>query len=260
MNFNAATVAPAQAMEPVPSNWYNVIVDESEMKVTNDGEGAYLQLRLSIMDGSYANHKLWVRLNIQNNSEKAVEIAYQQLSAICHAVGVIQLVDSTELHNKPFQVKVVLKPPSVNQQTGQTYEASNDCKGFKAIENGGGAPDAVANTGGNAGANTAPAWAGKTEEPANNQQAAATTQPENKPAEQQPANVQPANVQPENQPWNQQQPPAQQQQPAQQQPAQQQDANVVSTQHNSSIANVEKTPDQSTVASTDGNDTPPWMQ
>ena len=152
LNFNAAQVQPQKAFEPVPNNWYNVVIDESDIKPTNSGTGAYLALRMNIIDGDYANQKLFCRLNIQNENEKTVEIAYQQLSAICHATNTIQVNDSTELHNKPFQVKVIVKPPSTNPKTGAQYDASNEFKGFKACE---GVGAATGSTGGDG-----PSWAG----------------------------------------------------------------------------------------------------
>lgn len=154
INFNAEQVAPQAAFEPIPNNWYNVMIDESEMKPTKAGDGAYLECRLSVIDGDYANRKLFIRLNLQNKNETAVEIAYGQLSAICHATGVIQVNDSQELHGKPFAAKVTIRPPKDN------YEATNEVKGFKACDG-----VTSASTSGSAGSSTgtgaAPAWAQK---------------------------------------------------------------------------------------------------
>ena len=149
LNFNAQTVPPQQAFEPIPADWYNVMIDESEIKPTNGNTGHYLELRLNVIDGPYANRKIFVRLNIDNPNQTAVEIAYQQLSAICHAVGVINCTDSNLLHGKPLQAKVSVRPPKGD------YEASNDVKGFKAIS--GGAPAGGAQPTGQA----TPAWANK---------------------------------------------------------------------------------------------------
>ena len=156
IQFNAAQVAPQTAFEPIPNDWYNVMIDESGMKPTKDGAGAYLELRLAVMDGKFVNRKLFTRLNIQNNNATAVEIAFGQLSAICHAVGVMQVNDSAELHGKPFMAKVVVRPPK------DGYEASNECKGFRAVGADGTAPagnPAAGNPAANGGAS--PAWAQK---------------------------------------------------------------------------------------------------
>jgi hypothetical protein len=157
INFNAAQVEPQSSFEPIPSDWYNVMIDESEMKPTKDGGGAYLECRLSILDGPYANRKLYIRLNLQNANATAVNIAYGQLSAICHATGVIQVADSHELHGKPFGAKVVVRPPK-----GE-YDASNEVKAFRACS---GAVSGASSPGGSAAGSGAatgatPAWVQK---------------------------------------------------------------------------------------------------
>lgn len=124
--FDATTVAPQQAFEPIPAGWYAAMIDDSEMRPTKDGSGAYLLLRFVVMEGQYANRKVFARLNLQNRNETAVNIAQQQLSAICHAIGVFQVADSQQLHGKPMQIKVKYVQAEGN------YEASNDVTGFKA--------------------------------------------------------------------------------------------------------------------------------
>lgn len=154
LNFDANQIAPNTGFEPVPEGWYNVAVTESEVKPTKDGSGAYLQLKCSIIDGPHANKPIFIRLNIQNTNQQAVDIAYGELSAICHATGVYQVADSSQLHGIPFQVKVtVRKSPE--------HGESNDVKAYKdaagnepgKAPQGGGAP-------GNFGGTPAPAQAG----------------------------------------------------------------------------------------------------
>lgn len=142
LNFNASTVQPSEPFDVLPAGWYNVRITGSENKPTKDGHGSYLALTLTVMDGPAAGRKIFDRLNLNNKNPKAVEIAYQTLSAICHATGVIQLQDSTQLHGIPMQVKVKIKPAE-----GQ-YSEGNETAGYKKIE-GGAIPGAPA----------APAWA-----------------------------------------------------------------------------------------------------
>jgi hypothetical protein len=130
LNFNAATVTPDTGFgEPLPAGWYNVMMTGSEMKPTKDGTGAYLACEYTVMDGQYANRKVFSNLNIRNNNPTAQEIAYKQLSAICHAVGVIQCQDSGELHGKPLKIKVKVRI----DKTGE-YEPSNDITAYKNID------------------------------------------------------------------------------------------------------------------------------
>ncbi len=128
LNFNAQTVAPAMGMETVPKGWYNVIMDQSEMKPTKDGQGGYLECRFTILDGAHAGKHIFTRLNLQNKNQTTVEIAQKQLSAIAHAVQVLQVQDSQQLHGRPLKVKVKIRVDT----TGE-YEDQNEITVFKDI-------------------------------------------------------------------------------------------------------------------------------
>lgn len=128
LNFDARTVAPDQGQQdPVPAGWYKVVMDKSEMKPTKDGTGQRLEMQFKIIDGQYAGRKIFEGLNLVNANPVAQEIAYKQLSAICHAVNVMVAQDSSQLHGIPLQIKVNLKPAN-----GQ-YEAKNEVKAYKNI-------------------------------------------------------------------------------------------------------------------------------
>lgn len=132
LNFDASTVAPAAAFDPIPAGWYNVHITDSEAKPTGAGTGFYLELEMEVLDGAYAGRKVFDRLNLHNPNPVATEIAYKTLSAICHATGVIQVADSAQLHNRPMQCKVSLRAAGPGKD-GQHYEASNEVKGYKGI-------------------------------------------------------------------------------------------------------------------------------
>lgn len=132
LNFNAETVAPNQAFENLAPAWYTAMITESEMKPTRGGDGSYLEITLEVIaPQQFAGRKLWDRLNLNNPSEKAVEIAYQTLSAICHATGVIQVQDSQQLHNIPMDVKVGL-----SKVTDEYPEPRNEVKGYRPVQGG----------------------------------------------------------------------------------------------------------------------------
>lgn len=140
INFDASQVAPNAGFEALPEGWYNVAIAESEMKPTKDGEGAYLQLKAKVIDGAQAGKSLTIRLNVQNKNQQAVDIAYGELSAICHVTGVYRVQDSSQLHGIPFQVKAVVSKSK--DKDGNTVEG-NDVKAYK---------DAMGNDPGKAGA------------------------------------------------------------------------------------------------------------
>lgn len=127
LNFDASHFEPQQSFEPIPPGWYNCVIDTSEVVPTKSGTGAYLALAFRILDGAYVNRRVHTNLNIKNKNPMAQEIAFKQLSAICHAVGVIQCPQSELLHDKPLQIRVMIQPPK------DGYDASNSIKAFKAI-------------------------------------------------------------------------------------------------------------------------------
>lgn len=127
LNFDANAVQPQDSFEPIPAGWYECMIVDSEMKANKAGTGQYLQLRFDVTEGEYSNRVLFERLNLDNPNTTAVEIAQRTLSAICHATGVLQPRDSSDLHNIPLRVKVSVRP------AGNGYDASNDIKGYESL-------------------------------------------------------------------------------------------------------------------------------
>ena len=221
LNFDASQVAPNTGNpDPIPAGWYNAQIDESEMKPTKDGTGTYLQLRFSVVEGQYANRKVYARLNLRNSNPVAQEIAYHELSAICHATGVMQLQDSQQLHGIPMKIKVKLRAASGD------YDASNEIGSYKHINEqvdgaapaSGGAPAGFGNQAQQPAQQQAPQQQPAQQPWAQQQQPAQQQAPQQVPAEQQAPQGQQWQQPAAQQPWQQQQAP--QQQPAQQ-PAQQ---------------------------------------
>jgi hypothetical protein len=127
LNFDATQVEPDVGFDVVPAGWYNVMADESDLKPTKNDAGTYLQIRFNILDGQYKGRKLFARLNIRNANAQTQEIALRQLSAIGHAVGVLHIQDSQQLHGLPLKVKVKIRPAE-----GQ-YDEQNDIISYKNI-------------------------------------------------------------------------------------------------------------------------------
>jgi len=107
--FDASTVDPSFAFEPLPPGKYVAIITDSEMKANKKGTGQYLELTFQIIEGEHRGRNLWARLNLDNPDATAVKIARAELSAICRAVGVLAPKDSVELHNLPLMIKVGVK-------------------------------------------------------------------------------------------------------------------------------------------------------
>ncbi len=127
-DFDAEQVPAADPFELIPDNVIvTVVLDKSEMVTTKGGDGSYLKCEFIVIDGPYENKHLWLNLNLDNPSEKAVAIAERQLSALCHATGKLKVSDSDELHGIPVLAKVGIEPAR------DGYEAKNKIKDFKPV-------------------------------------------------------------------------------------------------------------------------------
>jgi hypothetical protein len=135
-NFNAAQVEPQQVtFDPVPPGNYVAIVTDSDLRPTRSGRAIKLTFR--IVEGQHTGRLIWANLNVENASAQAQEIAQKQLSSLCHAVGVINLTDTLQLHDKPVRIRVKVRPA-----VGE-YAASNDVTGYDALAGGAALPAAT---------------------------------------------------------------------------------------------------------------------
>jgi Protein of unknown function (DUF669) len=109
--FNNNGIDPSEGnFEPLPQGNYKVWITASETQRTKAGNGSFLKLTLQVIEGEFENRLLFVRLNIDNPSNRAVSIAKAELQSICKAVNRTGYPDdSSELHDKPFAIFVILK-------------------------------------------------------------------------------------------------------------------------------------------------------
>lgn len=134
LGFDATTVAPQVAITPIAAGTYTVSVDDSEVKTTKSG-GQMAVFRLRVVEGQFVGRTVFANINVRNPSPQAEQIGQSQLSALCHAAGVLQVSDTAQLHGRPVRAKVkIRKDPS-----GQ-YEESNEVSGFEAGTTGPSAP------------------------------------------------------------------------------------------------------------------------
>jgi hypothetical protein len=130
MHFDPNAVEPNQGFDLLPPGEYRVQITDSDVRSTKNGDGRLIWTEMEILDGEFANRKLWHNFNILNPSEKAQNIGQGQLSSLCHAIGVVGMEDSNELHFKPFTVSVGVQPPK------DGYDAQNRIKTFKEASQG----------------------------------------------------------------------------------------------------------------------------
>jgi hypothetical protein len=126
-HFDATSVDPNAGFPVIPPGTYVVQIIESEMRATKDGTGQFLRLVHEVCDGPHAGKKITNNLNLINANQQTVDIAQRHLSQICHAVGVMSVSDSEQLHMKRMMAEVAVMPPK-----GQFGE-SNAVRRYLAI-------------------------------------------------------------------------------------------------------------------------------
>lgn len=139
-NFDSSQVAPQESIAPIPAGVYLAQIVESDVRPLKSGQGRALSLMFTVLSGPYVNRKVFTNLNVEHRgSAEAERIAQAQLSALCHAVGVIHLQDTTQLHMRPVMIRVKVR----KDDTGQ-YGDKNEVTGYEAAQGPNGGPPAVA--------------------------------------------------------------------------------------------------------------------
>ena len=97
--------------EPLPHGKYNAMVDAAEVVPTQAG-GKMLSLKCKVLDGEHMNRVVFWRLNIQNDSKKAQEIAYVDLAILLKNIGLSPdfFSDPQTLIGKPFEMGLKITP------------------------------------------------------------------------------------------------------------------------------------------------------
>lgn len=127
LNFDASSVDISDQFEALPAGWYPVMVTSSDTFVTRAGNEAY-KLELTVIDGPAVNRKLFVNLNLGHPNLVADEIARKELASICAAAGVHGIEETEDLHNLPFEARVIVEQSS-------DYGDRNKVKGYRPARN-----------------------------------------------------------------------------------------------------------------------------
>jgi len=114
--FDARSVAPWVGYELVQPGWTKVAIRKSNFKPNQAQNGSYLELQLEILEGPAKGKTVTDRLNTQNPSVEAVDIAYRKLAAICYCVGVMQISAVQQpdavvaaMHGIPFFAEITIQ-------------------------------------------------------------------------------------------------------------------------------------------------------
>lgn len=122
--INVADLPESGGYDPLPAGNYTVMIVNSDLKENNAKTGQYLEIEYSVQGGEHEGAKLFDRLNIQNQNEVAQKIGWAKLGEICKAVGLGQISDSNELHNKRLVAVVEVQPGKPYTKDGETRQGN----------------------------------------------------------------------------------------------------------------------------------------
>lgn len=129
LDFDASTVKPSTATDPIPPGWYDSQITDAEVIATRGkGGGTAVKIEYTVANGEHKGRKFWGNYNTKNANAQTVEIGTRDLSSVCHAIGTILIKDVSVMVGKQLQVKVKIKPGD------DQYDAKNDPKGYKPLE------------------------------------------------------------------------------------------------------------------------------
>lgn len=100
LNFDATQVDPRQSKGGVcfPLAEYPLEITAIDaVAVKDQPTKGFLEISLTVLDGQYKGQVQIDRLNLYGNTETAMRIAYQRLSAYAHIAGKLRVADSNEL-------------------------------------------------------------------------------------------------------------------------------------------------------------------
>jgi hypothetical protein len=129
--FDARNFNPDQGQAAIPGGKYALAISNTENKKTKDGKGVRFVVEFTVMEGPYANAKIWNGYNLINENQEAVRIAHQQLSALCHAVGIYNVSmrnQGAALRGARLQADVVMRvgPEGNTNDVKRVYDANGN--------------------------------------------------------------------------------------------------------------------------------------
>jgi hypothetical protein len=122
-DLDMSNVQAESVRQALPAGDYQAVIVDSGMKTPKSGGAAMLELVLQVQGHPQFNGaKLWDRLNIRHAKPDVANIAKQRLKAIMEAVGLANISDSQQLHNRQLTVTVA--------QSEYNGKPTNEVKGY----------------------------------------------------------------------------------------------------------------------------------
>lgn len=105
----------AEGYTPLPAGDYTLEIVESEYVPTCDGLGMVLRCKAQVVGGPYEGRPYWLNYCLEHQNDERMEAGQRAFAGLRRATGVLSPNFSTDLHFKPFRVKIgVQERPGAN--------------------------------------------------------------------------------------------------------------------------------------------------
>ncbi len=116
--------------DPLPPGWYTVTIKDAKLKDTKNRSGQYISVQCGVNGPTHAGRVVFGNINIRNENPETEKIGREQFGDLMRAIGLTRVTDTDQLIGGTLQIKLVIR------EAANGYEASNDVRGYKAIEGG----------------------------------------------------------------------------------------------------------------------------
>ena len=127
LNFRASAIQIEERSNnysPLPAGEYEMMIVKSDTKPTKAGTGHYLECEMHVISGEHSGRRHWERFNLDNPNAQAVKIAQESLARLCAALGVDEVDDSEQLHDRPFIAEVGIDKKDDQRNVIWGYQAA----------------------------------------------------------------------------------------------------------------------------------------
>lgn len=122
--FDASQYAPEQGGQAHPIGKFPAFISNTAIQPTKDNDGGMFVVEFTTEAGKISN-----RYNLWNQSQKAVDIAHKQLSALCHSVGVFRVDMQNEgaaLRNARLMIEVGKQKDSEYTEVKRVFDPNGN--------------------------------------------------------------------------------------------------------------------------------------
>lgn len=111
----------------LPSETYTLEIVESEYVPTCDGLGMVLRCKAQVLGGPYEGRPYYLNYCLEHQNDERMEMGQRAFAGLRRATGVLAPDWSTDLHFKPFRVKIgVREDTGANRILQYVFEREDD--------------------------------------------------------------------------------------------------------------------------------------